>query len=155
MTHLVYPGALHTRFHHALGAMYLMSTAIETLCEKGVDITAEEREAADRRGSVLRRCGQHVGIDLAPGHRLARRGAGETASGTSAVYWSNWDAAAIAPAGGFAAARGLWAHTRVCPVSRGAGAWRSDPRAFGARVLSHDEREGEPSPALPPRTEES
>ncbi len=44
MTHLVYPGALHTRFHHALGAMYLMSTAIETLCEKGVDITAEERE---------------------------------------------------------------------------------------------------------------
>ncbi|MDB5109782.1 MAG: hypothetical protein JWR67_896 [Mucilaginibacter sp.] len=45
MTHLVYPGALHTRFHHALGAMHLMSTAIETLCSKGFDITAEEQEA--------------------------------------------------------------------------------------------------------------
>lgn len=45
MTHLVYPGALHTRFHHALGAMHLMSTAIETLCEKGVDISGDEKEA--------------------------------------------------------------------------------------------------------------
>lgn len=45
MTHLVYPGALHTRFHHALGAMHLMSTAIETLCSKGHDISAEEQEA--------------------------------------------------------------------------------------------------------------
>jgi len=45
MTHLVYPGALHTRFHHALGAMHLMSTAIETLCSKGIDITKEEQEA--------------------------------------------------------------------------------------------------------------
>ncbi|QKJ31743.1 HD domain-containing protein [Mucilaginibacter mali] len=45
MTHLVYPGALHTRFHHALGAMHLMSTAIETLCNKGQDITGEEQEA--------------------------------------------------------------------------------------------------------------
>lgn len=45
MTHLVYPGALHTRFHHALGAMHLMSTAIETLCNKGQDITDAEQEA--------------------------------------------------------------------------------------------------------------
>ena len=45
MTHLVYPGALHTRFHHALGAMHLMSTAIETLCNKGHDITPAEQEA--------------------------------------------------------------------------------------------------------------
>jgi HD superfamily phosphohydrolase len=45
MTHLVYPGALHTRFHHALGAMHLMSTAIETLCSKGLDITPQEQEA--------------------------------------------------------------------------------------------------------------
>jgi HD superfamily phosphohydrolase len=45
MTHLVYPGALHTRFHHALGAMHLISTAIETLCSKGNTITAEEQEA--------------------------------------------------------------------------------------------------------------
>jgi len=44
MTHLVYPGALHTRFHHALGAMHLMGLAIETLRGKGHDITAEEEE---------------------------------------------------------------------------------------------------------------
>jgi HD superfamily phosphohydrolase len=45
MTHLVYPGALHTRFHHALGAMHLMSLAIETLRSKGHLITPEEEEA--------------------------------------------------------------------------------------------------------------
>ncbi|MGY4539785.1 HD superfamily phosphohydrolase [Mucilaginibacter sp. UYNi724] len=44
MTHLVYPGALHTRFHHALGAMHLMSLAIETLCNKGAEISPEEKE---------------------------------------------------------------------------------------------------------------
>lgn len=46
MTHLVYPGALHTRFHHALGAMHLMGLAIETLRGKGVEITPQEEEAA-------------------------------------------------------------------------------------------------------------
>jgi HD superfamily phosphohydrolase len=46
MTHLVYPGALHTRFHHALGAMHLMSLAIEVLKGKGHEITREEEEAA-------------------------------------------------------------------------------------------------------------
>jgi len=45
MTHLVYPGALHTRFHHALGAMHLMGMAIETLRNKGHEISAEEEEA--------------------------------------------------------------------------------------------------------------
>ncbi len=45
MTHLVYPGALHTRFHHALGAMHLMCTAIETLRNKGHQISEEEEEA--------------------------------------------------------------------------------------------------------------
>lgn len=45
MTHLVYPGALHTRFHHALGAMYLMGMAIETLRNKGHNISHEEEEA--------------------------------------------------------------------------------------------------------------
>ncbi|WP_256010966.1 HD domain-containing protein [Desertivirga xinjiangensis] len=45
MTHLVYPGALHTRFHHALGAMHLMGMAIETLKSKGREITDEEEEA--------------------------------------------------------------------------------------------------------------
>lgn len=46
LTHMVYPGALHTRFQHALGAMYLMGLAIETLRGKGVTISAEEEEAA-------------------------------------------------------------------------------------------------------------
>lgn len=45
MTHLVYPGALHTRFHHALGAMHLMCSAIEILRNKGHDISAQEEEA--------------------------------------------------------------------------------------------------------------
>jgi HD superfamily phosphohydrolase len=44
LTHLVYPGALHTRFHHALGAMHLMGIALETLKNKGVIITEEEAE---------------------------------------------------------------------------------------------------------------
>lgn len=46
MTHLVYPGALHTRFHHALGAMHLMSLAINLLKSKGHNITEGEEEAA-------------------------------------------------------------------------------------------------------------
>jgi HD superfamily phosphohydrolase len=46
MTHLVYPGALHTRFHHALGAMHLMGLALEVLRTKGHEISAEEEEAA-------------------------------------------------------------------------------------------------------------
>ena len=45
LTHYVYPGALHTRFHHALGAMHLMTQAVETLRSKNVDITEEEAEA--------------------------------------------------------------------------------------------------------------
>ncbi|MFW5793558.1 MAG: HD domain-containing protein [Bacteroidota bacterium] len=42
LTQLVYPGALHTRFHHAMGAMYLMCEAIEILRFKGHDISEEE-----------------------------------------------------------------------------------------------------------------
>lgn len=45
MTSFVYPGALHTRFHHALGTMHLMMEAIDTLRMKGSDITDEEAEA--------------------------------------------------------------------------------------------------------------
>ena len=44
MSHLVFPGANHTRFHHALGALYLMNEAINTLRGKGVEITDEEAE---------------------------------------------------------------------------------------------------------------
>ncbi len=46
MTHLVYPGALHTRFHHAIGAMHLMSLALEVLKNKGLQISPDEEEAA-------------------------------------------------------------------------------------------------------------
>lgn len=46
LTDLVYPGAHHTRFHHALGAMHLMSLALDTLRSKGTNITPEEYEAA-------------------------------------------------------------------------------------------------------------
>lgn len=46
MTHLVYPGALHTRFQHVLGATHLMSLALDTLVAKGVEVTDEEREGA-------------------------------------------------------------------------------------------------------------
>jgi HD superfamily phosphohydrolase len=45
LTNLVYPGALHTRFHHAIGAMHLMQEALLTLKQKGVIITPEEEQA--------------------------------------------------------------------------------------------------------------
>ncbi|MEZ4884361.1 MAG: HD domain-containing protein [Chitinophagales bacterium] len=46
LTSLVYPGALHTRFHHALGATHLMKQAIEGLRAKKVKINQEEGKAA-------------------------------------------------------------------------------------------------------------
>jgi len=46
LTHLVYPGAMHTRFHHAIGAMHLMIEAIETLRVKGHSISKEEEQGA-------------------------------------------------------------------------------------------------------------
>ena len=45
LTGLVYPGAIHTRFQHALGAMFLMSQAIDVLRIKGVEITLDEENA--------------------------------------------------------------------------------------------------------------
>lgn len=45
MSYLVYPGAHHTRFHHALGCMHIMQKAIEVLRFKGVDISKEEENA--------------------------------------------------------------------------------------------------------------
>ncbi len=42
MSYLVYPGAHHTRFHHALGSMHLMTKAIQVLRWKNVEITQEE-----------------------------------------------------------------------------------------------------------------
>lgn len=42
LSYLVYPGAHHTRFHHALGSMHLMTKAIQVLKLKNVEITEEE-----------------------------------------------------------------------------------------------------------------
>ncbi|SHJ02443.1 hypothetical protein SAMN04487911_109121 [Arenibacter nanhaiticus] len=44
MTYLVYPGAHHTRFHHALGSMHLMQHAIQVLRLKSIQISQEEEE---------------------------------------------------------------------------------------------------------------
>jgi len=46
LTDMVYPGALHTRFHHALGAKHLMSSALDQLRTKGIEISGQEYEAA-------------------------------------------------------------------------------------------------------------
>ena len=46
MAHLVYPGAMHTRFHHSLGACHLMGKALEVLRTKGVHFSDEECVAA-------------------------------------------------------------------------------------------------------------
>ncbi len=46
LSHLVYPGANHTRFHHALGAMHLMQQALEILKAKGINITDDEYRSA-------------------------------------------------------------------------------------------------------------
>ena len=45
-TSLVYPGALHTRFHHVIGAMHLMTIAIATIRKKGHEITEKEEQGA-------------------------------------------------------------------------------------------------------------
>ena len=45
LTYLVYPGAYHTRFHHALGAMHLMQNAVKSLQSKGHPISEEEEQA--------------------------------------------------------------------------------------------------------------
>ena len=45
LSHLVYPGAIHTRFHHVLGAMHLMTQAVTTIRRKGHEITDDEERA--------------------------------------------------------------------------------------------------------------
>lgn len=46
LTYLVYPGAMHTRFSHMLGALNLMGRALEVLRQKGVEITDDECRGA-------------------------------------------------------------------------------------------------------------
>ena len=45
LTYLVYPGAHHTRFHHAIGAAHLMEQAVQTLKENGITISNDEKMA--------------------------------------------------------------------------------------------------------------
>lgn len=45
LSSLVYPGAHHTRFEHAIGAMHVMQKAIDVLLKKGISISEEEKEA--------------------------------------------------------------------------------------------------------------
>ena len=45
LSSLVYPGAHHTRFEHAIGAMHIMQNAISVLTGKGIEINKEEGEA--------------------------------------------------------------------------------------------------------------
>ena len=45
LSSLVYPGAHHTRFEHAIGAMHVMQKAIEVLLKKGISISEVEKEA--------------------------------------------------------------------------------------------------------------
>jgi len=45
LSSLVYPGAHHTRFEHAIGAMHIMQNAITVLTNKGIKISMEEQEA--------------------------------------------------------------------------------------------------------------
>jgi HD superfamily phosphohydrolase len=44
LTHYVYPSAVHTRYQHALGAMHLMTQAVDALKSKGISISEEEEE---------------------------------------------------------------------------------------------------------------
>lgn len=46
MAHLVYPGAVHTRLHHSLGAYHLMCMALQELIRKGIEISPEEQQGA-------------------------------------------------------------------------------------------------------------
>ncbi len=46
LSHYVYPGAVHTRFHHSLGALHLMKRSLDILISKGVKINEEEKRAA-------------------------------------------------------------------------------------------------------------
>jgi len=45
LTYLVYPGAHHTRFHHAIGAAHLMGQAVQTLKDNGIVISNDEKMA--------------------------------------------------------------------------------------------------------------
>lgn len=68
LTDLVYPGALHTRFSHAIGAFHLMGQAVQSLKMKGVEITPQEEEAV--QAAILLHDIGHGPISHALEHRI-------------------------------------------------------------------------------------
>ncbi len=46
LAHLVYPGAVHSRLHHSLGAYHLMRITLQELINKGIDISIKEQQSA-------------------------------------------------------------------------------------------------------------
>ena len=46
LAYLVFPGAYHTRFNHAIGCMHLMKKTIDLLKSKNIQITHEEEKAS-------------------------------------------------------------------------------------------------------------
>jgi uncharacterized protein len=78
LTSLVYPGALHTRFHHAIGAMHLMQEAVHTLRQKDVNITAGEEQAV--LAAILLHDIGHGPFSHALEHSLVRSVSHETIS---------------------------------------------------------------------------
>ncbi len=76
--HLVYPGAVHSRLHHSLGAYHLMCNALQELKSKGVDITAEEELGA--KVAILLHDVGHGPFSHALEHELVRGAAHEEIS---------------------------------------------------------------------------
>lgn len=70
MAHLVYPGAVHTRLHHSLGACHLMNEALDVLKTKGVHFSARECVAA--RIAILLHDVGHGPFSHALEHSLVR-----------------------------------------------------------------------------------
>jgi len=78
LSYLVYPGAVHNRFQHTLGAMHLMVEALQVLKEKGIPITVEEEEGAV--AAILLHDLGHGPFSHALEHSFARRTSHEVLS---------------------------------------------------------------------------
>lgn len=76
--HLVYPGAVHSRLHHSLGAYHLMKMALGELKSKGVEINAEEELGA--QAAILLHDVGHGPFSHALEHELIRNVHHETLS---------------------------------------------------------------------------
>ncbi len=86
LTYLVYPGANHNRFQHALGALHLMSEAISVLRSKGHCISEEEAEAASV--AILLHDIGHGPFSHALEYSIAKAISHETIS-RCFIYWLN------------------------------------------------------------------